>query len=129
MVSGPLDGREQKPVGLFIPPDSATTPDHLSRGYSPDAIQRIEVEEWAEWSKLRRKEVRRLLNIFYLVNGAVFLFTFIVWSAEKLFPPPAPDGRIVTEHVLLALIAASAAQLGVLAVAVGRGLIHETRRR
>ncbi len=60
------------------------------------------------------------MSVFYIMNGFVLLFIVAVWVVERIWAPLRDP--VVTERVMLALIAGSTAQLGTLAVSVGRNL-------
>lgn len=71
--------------------------------------------------EFRLVQARRLMDAFYILNGSVLLFIF---TETFLRPRPSP---VVTEAVVIALITASAAQLGALALAVGKMLFDPAR--
>jgi hypothetical protein len=85
-----------------------------------DALTNHKIEQERLENAWRRESISKLLNVFYIINGAVLLFLFTVWLAQTLF---ASAPRLMSEHVLLALIAGSTAQLGALAAFVGRSLV------
>jgi hypothetical protein len=73
-------------------------------------------------------EFSRLLNVFYLLNGAVVVMVGVLAVADLFLlirqPPEAHYQRLITDKVLIALISASAAQLGLLAVSAGRQVLR-----
>ncbi len=103
------------PAGLEPEPGRAVGP-------GLDEDERI---ERLEWSRLRRRETKRLFNAFYILNAVVFSFVFIVWLAEFLAFRGAGSAafHVISDKVVLALIGGSSVQLGALALAVGKGLI------
>jgi len=86
---------------------------------SIDALTQHKIEQAELEGKWRRTAASGILNMFYFVNGFVILFLFAVWLGP-LWTSTMP--KIVTERVLLALIAGSTTQLGALALFVGRSL-------
>ena len=75
--------------------------------------------------QFRLKQADRLMNVFYVLNGAVLGLVFLIWSTEHNAPPKDP---IINSTIMAALIAASAAQLGTLVLAVGNSLFGPGRR-
>ncbi len=73
-----------------------------------------------------RNELRRLLAVFYWFNGVVLGFVLIIWISDSLdlWFGSAAHARLVTSGVIMSLIAASAAQLGALAFAVGSKVLN-----
>jgi hypothetical protein len=71
-------------------------------------------EDDLKWQDFLRDEIKRLLTAFYWLNGGVVFLVLLLWLGQiKL--SPATAAPIITEKVVLGLIAASAAQLGALA--------------
>jgi uncharacterized iron-regulated membrane protein len=59
------------------------------------------------------------------LNGGIFVMIISIWIIETFGVAGAPlpaDQRTADKQVVLALVAASAAQLGLLALSVGRAL-------
>jgi hypothetical protein len=88
-----------------------------SNGVRPDA-DAVRIDQFRLDKDAAREHLARVLTVFYVLNAAVFLFVVAVWLSERLWPP-ARDA-VITDKVVPALIAASTAQLGVLALSVGR---------
>jgi len=67
-----------------------------------------------------------LLRVFYALNATVFGFVVALWIADLIRTDcgSAPANRLITPNVVLALIAASTAQLGALVYAVGRQMFR-----
>jgi hypothetical protein len=92
----------------------------------PAADVKAKAEQITAWHALLRSEVVVLLRVFYIGNGALFFIMLIISFFDLLrsmystysFSP------VVTDRAILALIAASAAQLGVLAATAGRNLFR-----
>jgi hypothetical protein len=80
------------------------------------------------WQRFFRDETAKLLQVFYGLNAGVFLLVFILWLAETFCPLANNRVPVITERVVLALIAASAAQLGALAFAAVLALIKRMGR-
>ena len=90
------------------------------------AIHKAEVEDLIEGRKFLRREIHSIFVAFYVLNGAVGTFVVVLWLLQSYFLyRRIPTVVLVTEHVVLALIAASAAQLGALAVTVGGLLLKQ----
>jgi hypothetical protein len=80
-----------------------------------------------DWQKFVSTEITTLFKVFYRINFGVLGLIVVLWSGQAFcgFIPGWTGDHpqsLVTEKVVLALIAASAAQLGALAFGVGRGL-------
>jgi len=107
-----------------------------SKAASEDqTILRLQIElakAWQDYVQNEQayvqKEFSGLLGVFYLLNGGVaaLVAVFAVFDAYMVYhrPPEAHYQRLITDKVIMALIAASAAQLGSLAVAVGTQLLR-----
>ena len=81
-----------------------------------------------DWAELRIRAAESILKVFYRVNFGVGTFIFVLWAVPTVLDAsgiPLLSPPVVTEKVLLALIAGSVAQIGGLAYAVGRGLFKE----
>ena len=90
------------------------------------AIHKAELEDLIEGRRFLRREIHAVFVAFYVLNGAVGAFVIILWLVQSFFLyHRAPTVVLVTERVVLALIAASAAQLGALAVTVGGLLLKQ----
>ena len=80
-----------------------------------------------QWHVLLREKTDELLSLFRTVNLVVLGFVVLLWIVDEIHfqmsKGPFPE-RLVTTQVILALIGASTAQLGVLAVAVGKGIFR-----
>lgn len=85
----------------------------------PSDPETIKIEQFRLDKEAARGHMTRVLTVFYVLNAAVFMFVVAVWLTERIWPPTRDP--VVTDKVMLALIAASTAQLGTLAVSVGRG--------
>ena len=91
------------------------------------AMLRAQTAE-ADWAELRIRAAETILKVFFRVNVVVGVFIFVLWAVPTVLHAsgvPALSPPVVTENVLLALIAGSVAQVGALAYAVGRGLFKE----
>ena len=100
------------------------TPDQA--GAQDLAIHKAEVEDLIEGRRFLRREIHSVFVAFYVLNGAVGAFVLILWLVQSYFLyQRTPTVVLVTERVVLALIAASAAQLGALAVTVGSLLLKQ----
>ena len=87
---------------------------------------------YLEWQTFLRNEIKSLLRAFYAVNTVVALLVVILaildyrhsWQPEVSGSVYKP---LITERVVLALIGASAAQLGCLAAAAGTSMFKHIR--
>ena len=99
----------------------------------PGEIRNLEFEHAQEslraqkaWAEFRLKAAENILKFFYRTNIGVGLFVVVLWLVETWIKPGLPTGKhLITERVVLALIAGSVAQVGALAIAVGRGLFRD----
>jgi hypothetical protein len=91
----------------------------IARSEPVPSIDVTECEDRLKENSWRRRAIGLMLAAFVTLNFAVFFFIYIVWKSE--FAQPVAN-RIVTERVILALIAGSVAQLGALALGLGRAL-------
>jgi hypothetical protein len=95
------------------------------------AVSQATAEELTLLTKTQefvQREFSRLLVVFYSFNGVV-IFMVVALSAMDFWfmtarPPGTPYQRLITERVIMALIAASAAQLGALAFSVGKQVLR-----
>jgi hypothetical protein len=86
-------------------------------------IRAEQAKDDLKWQDFLRSETKKLLGVFYVLNGAVFLLVVVLWCGETFHAVQNQHPPIITERVILALIAASAAQLGGLAVAAAMAVI------
>jgi len=111
--------RNRKSVSPSLPITNISAADSTSPA---DGIQARVITDFEDWSKWRRAQANRLFLSFYMLNGLIFGFVASIWLVETFWSPR--NDRIITERVVLALIAASAAQLGSLAWHAGRQLLR-----
>lgn len=80
-----------------------------------------------KWQTFVQRELSRLLWVFYALNGAVVLMVGVLayedYSLVTRQPQEVHYQRLITDKVIMTLISASAAQLGLLAVSAGKQLL------
>jgi hypothetical protein len=68
-------------------------------------------------------------GLFRTINVIIIEFVVVLWLVDEFHFQMAvhgdPPHRLVSTQVILALIAASTAQLGLLAVAIGRAIFKQ----
>jgi len=108
-------GRRQVPVG--------ETSDKLKRN--------LRAEEYEKWQIFLREELSKLFRVFYWINGSILSFMVVLLLSDCgqavlsiVFPNFHPHVYL-TEKILLALIAATAAQLGALAFSAGLAMFRQ----
>jgi hypothetical protein len=88
-------------------------------------------EEFAKWQIFLRQELSSLLKVFYAANGCLlaFMALLLIVDCIQIFGfSSSPNFHIhiyLTQPVLLALIAATAAQLGAMAAAAASGMLRQ----
>jgi len=112
-------GRRQVPVG--------ETSDKLKRN--------LRAEEYEKWQIFLREELSKLFRVFYWINGSILSFMVVLLLSDCgqavlsiVFPNFHPHVYL-TEKILLALIAATAAQLGALAFSAGLAMFRQIQAK
>ena len=94
----------------------------LASPEDPFAVRRLDRED-----RFRHAQADRLLTFFYQINKYVGLFLLGAYLVEIFVRPTlACDSRLITEHVVLAIIAGTVAKMGALALAAGQGLFRSS---
>jgi hypothetical protein len=103
--------REPKPI---VPLE-----DLPKAGIGP-AVEAASIRQFELDRAAARRHVERIVIGFLALNFLVFIFVVVAWVSERVWVIPGPP--VITDKVMLALIAASTAQFGTLAVWVGRSI-------
>jgi hypothetical protein len=115
-------------LNVIVPVD-----DSDAKVISPASFDAQEVEAGsADWREFVKRQVSRILLAFYILNVLVFSLVACVWwfEFEGILSGKLPAGdRSVTSATFLALIAASATQLGVLPIGTGNVLAKLVDKR
>jgi hypothetical protein len=86
-------------------------------------------EESARWHQLLRKLTEDMLGLFRYINITILGFVVFIWLVDEIHYwaaiKSAPPPRLVSSEVILALIAASTANLGLLALAIGKAVFKQ----
>jgi hypothetical protein len=86
-------------------------------------------EESARWHQLLRKLTEDMLSLFRYINIIILAFVVFIWLVDEVHYwvaiKSAPPARLVSSEVILALIAASTANLGLLALAIGKAVFKQ----
>jgi len=108
--------RKPKPVAAL---------DESQRTDGPPAADAASVRQFELDRVAARRHVERIVIAFLVLNFLVFAFIVFAWLSERLWLRPVSP--VVTDKVMLALIAGSTAQFGTLAVWVGRNIWRDRR--
>jgi len=94
--------------------------DELKRAGASPAAEAASIRQFELDRAAARQHVERIIVGFLVLNALVFVFVIAAWASERFWLQAGAP--IVTERVILALIAGATAQFGTLAVWVGRGI-------
>ncbi|KPC50156.1 hypothetical protein [Amantichitinum ursilacus] len=100
-------------------PEVPIDDDLQTRRLMPEHDAELTPDDWQTLSNitLQQKLAHAMIQIFVRLNSAVMALVVVVWLAEIFIGP-----RIITEHVLLALIAGTVAQAGMVFATMARRL-------
>jgi len=82
------------------------------------------------WQEFTREQIKKVLNTFLLMNGAVLAFVAVMWLGEfigRIVAPAAVPSQTITGATIVTLIQATAVQLGALALGMGIALVRVGR--
>ncbi|GAB7127298.1 hypothetical protein JCM19000A_18050 [Silvimonas sp. JCM 19000] len=91
----------------------------MTQPLMPEHDAELTPDDWQVLSNitLQQKLAHAMIQIFVRLNSAVMVLIVVIWLAELFIGP-----RIITEHVVLALIAGTVAQAGMVFATMARRL-------
>lgn len=72
--------------------------------------------------EFQKKSLNRIRKLFKWFNIALLGFVFIFALIEKIYPPATDSGYIITDKVIIGIIAGLTAQIGAIVLAAYKGL-------
>jgi hypothetical protein len=117
--------RLEPPVGKTLP---LRTEEPSKAASESQTILRLQIDLAKAWQDFVQQEFSGLLRVFFRLNFCVLALILTLAMTDVILtvelPPEAHYQRLITDKIILALIAAYAAQLGSLAIAVGTQLLR-----